>query len=192
MDLEQLLTQAGFTILKEGISFLFSSLKDRKKAQEAEEALEGEAEVAASRVLGQEPATAQSPIQWDKVATLFWLGNDLMWIQDMMYRAADPDQVLEGIDKAMAYMRNLGFAEKDLGLTELTFARNTMLALRGMSSMDEGRRSFIQGHYEGVQKNVKTAKWYVDAFASQREPGFVKLKAPQTAGEGMRGPPGGR
>src|SRR5687767_13815491 len=72
--------------------------------------LKAEAKAKVKEVIKQTAPEDQASIKWDRVATLFWLGNDLMWIQDMTYRYAWPDRVLEGVENALRYIEDLGFA----------------------------------------------------------------------------------
>ena len=57
---------------------------------------------------------AEEKITWDKPATLFWLGNDLMWTQDMIYREAPAGKILEGLKNSLAYVRRLGPSAKGI------------------------------------------------------------------------------
>ena len=177
MDWAQLAGQGIMVLLKEGLSFVFANLKDRKAAEKAEadlqEASEAQATTAAAK---EEPSATQRP-DWRKVATLFWLGNDLMWIKDMTYRGAPPERVLEGIDNALHYVEELGFPPNSLASQELKSAKNIAAALVGLSPQDEKFRPLIQGHYETMQGNVQTATWYIHAMAEQRQPGFEKRRA---------------
>lgn len=119
----------------------------------------------------------KSTIKWDKVATLFWLGNDLMWIQDMTYRDAPPDRVLQGINHALQYVEDLGFDKHSYPFQELTLAKIIIEQLVGISPSTEEKRSFLQGHYRGVQQYVQSVKWYIQALATNQQPDFKKLRA---------------
>lgn len=120
---------------------------------------------------------SKSTIKWDKVATLFWLGNDLMWIQDMTYRDAAPERVLEGINHALQYVEELGFDERSHPFQELTLAKTIIEQLVGISPSSEEKSSFLQGHYRGVQQYVQSVKWYIHALATNQQPSFKKLQA---------------
>ena len=102
MNWEQLLAQAGLVLLKEGLNFVFSRFKNKAEAEDAQVREEGEAQVIASKAFEgaseQQMESQPSKMHWSKVATLYWLGNDIMWIQDMMYRGAVPARVLQGVD----------------------------------------------------------------------------------------------
>ncbi|MFC2054759.1 hypothetical protein ACFLV7_10790 [Chloroflexota bacterium] len=71
------------------------------------------------------PREGSSP-QWQKVATLFWLGNDLMWVSDMIYRGAPPERVLQGVNHAKQYLTELGFAVGSFPLQQLTLTTNIL------------------------------------------------------------------
>jgi hypothetical protein len=119
----------------------------------------------------------KSIVKWDKVATLFWLGNDLMWIQDMIYRDAAPERVLEGISHAIQYVEELGFDKQSHPAQELKVAKTIIEQLVGISPSTEEKRSFLQGHYRGVQQYVQSVKWYIHALATNQQPDFKKLRA---------------
>ena len=124
--------------------------------------------------------SATSPhdmVKWEKVATLFWLGNDLMWIQDMTYRYASPERVLQGVLHATQYAKELGFAEHSLPIEQLTLASQTLGQLVGVSTSTEERKSFLQGHYSGVRQQIDQVKWYINALAITKQPEFKKLSA---------------
>jgi hypothetical protein len=100
MDWEQLIAQAGLVFLKEGVSFLFSNVKDKKGVKKGEKSPDNSRSSADLKAIETESKTLSSKLHWEKVGTLFWLGNDLMWIQDMMYRMALPNRVLQGVNHA--------------------------------------------------------------------------------------------
>jgi hypothetical protein len=56
------------------------------------------------------PTTAKAAAspKWDKPATLFWLANDLMWIQDMLFRAAPRDKIITGLKHSRQHASDLG------------------------------------------------------------------------------------
>jgi hypothetical protein len=176
MDLNDMLIQTSLVILREGLSFVFSNLKDKKAAQKAEKDLEKEAETKAIKAIEQTVPALQNAPKWDKVATLFWLGNDLMWIQDMTYRAAPPDRVLQGVNIAIKYVEELGFTTNTLPYQDLILAREILESLIGFIPTTEEKRIFLEGHYRGIQQYVQTVKWYISALATLQQPGFEKLR----------------
>jgi hypothetical protein len=116
-------------------------------------------------------------IKWSKVATIFWLGNDLMWVKDMTYRFAPPERVLLGVNHCLEYAKELGFDSKSLPVQELVLAQQVLQSLSGVSPATEEMRRFLEGHYIGVRQHVQTVKWYIDALATQEQPGFQKKRA---------------
>jgi hypothetical protein len=107
---------------------------------------------------------------WDKAASLFWLGNDLMWTQDMLYRGAPPERVMQGLLHVREYASRLGLLEKGIK-NELDPTISIAEALLGVTIP-----SVLEGHYRSIAKSVNTIKWIVSAFAEQEEPGFAKLR----------------
>jgi hypothetical protein len=117
-------------------------------------------------------ASQGSVPHWHKVASLFWLGNDLMWITDMMYRAAPPERVLQGVNIARQYLRDLGFPENSFPLQQLTLATDILESIRGAT-----QKRFLESHYRTVAQEIQSIKWYLSALAEQQEPGFQKGRA---------------
>jgi len=116
-------------------------------------------------------------VQWHKVATLFWLGNDLMWITDMIYRGAPPARVLQGIDHARQYLIDLGFKEGKFPHQQLDLARTVLGSLDGLDTSNPRNAELLKQHYRTVAKEIQTIKWYISALAEGQEPGFRKLRA---------------
>jgi hypothetical protein len=140
---------------------------DRFKAQQV-------AVQAAQKVVPSE----ESPILWKKVATLFWLGNDLMWIQDMTYRGASPKRVLQGVHHCLAYIEDLGFSSDTLPVKQLTKARKHLEPLIDLQISGEENPEFsIEEIYKDVWQYVETTKWYFNELAGRRQPDFRKLRA---------------
>ena len=115
--------------------------------------------------------------QWDKVATLFWLGNDLMWTTDMIYRGALPDRVLLGIEHARQYLLDLGFPEGSFPLQQLGLAATILGAIKGLTGSTPEERQLLKQHYTTVTQQIQSIKWFVSALAEQQQPGFEKLRA---------------
>ncbi len=148
----------------------------KKLVQDAIGALDGfKAKESASDAIEQTTSPYRDLIKWNKVATLFWLGNDLMWIEDMTYRMANPDRVLQGVENALVYVKNFGFTDNSLPMQELTNAKLTLHQLNGISP--ETHNEFLQGHYRGIRKHIETVKFYIARLAEVQEPDFKKLRA---------------
>ena len=122
-------------------------------------------------------ASNQKKIKWDNVATLFWLGNDLMWVQDMTYRYASPERVLVGLNHCIEYAQDLGFGPNSLPVEELTLAKQVLLSLQGISPSTKEMMAFLESHYAGTRQHIQTVKWYIDALATQEQPNFKKKRA---------------
>lgn len=131
-------------------------------AQEVAEKVERRVEI--------EDEVPPSPFAWDKAASLFWLGNDMMWVQDMMYRNAPPQRVLQGLQHVKEYSERLGIWR--IIANPLAPAISIIDALVGRTD-PENYLIF----YRDVAKNVNTAKFIVSALVEKQEPGFKKLRA---------------
>ena len=181
MDWFQILAQAGLVVLKEGLNFVFSTFKDKKKAEDARKMSDGEAQAQARQMIADEtnlaPKLIQQDINWEKVGTLFWLGNDLMWIQDMMYRGAMPERVLQGIDIVKQYFEDLGFDQKSNPARQLALSQTILESLQGISNPTPEQLRLLQQHYGTVNQYISTLKWYVNALVEQRQLGFEKHRA---------------
>lgn len=136
------------------------------KAQSiAKQILEGESE--------KDIESKVSMIKWDNVATLFSLGNDLMWIQDMMYRGALPERVLQGVHNAEKYSEDLGFDDKLFPIQQLTLCKIFLKPFSGITKITPE----LQQHYRTVNQYVTNVKWYISALLEQQQPGFEKRRA---------------
>lgn len=184
MDLDSVVTVAIVTVLREGIKEGINWLKERR-GEEGEEEEEQEAEKKAQVVALEtielkataEPLTVKEDVDWDKVGTLFWLGNDLMWIKDMMFRGAHPERVLQGIDHALQYVRDLGFEEDSFPADELTLTRTVIAMYDGIGEIDDQIANNIRMHYRDASKNIDHVKWYMNSLVEQKQAGFKKLRA---------------
>lgn len=183
MDIDPIVTAAVIAVLKEGITGGANWLRDKigKEADAEEVEAEEEAQVIAKDALEQEaetePLHVKEGVDWDKVGALFWLGNDLMWIKDMMFRGAHPERVLQGIDHAMIYVRDLGFGERSFPIDQLTLARVVISAYEGIGEIDDRIANNIRLHYRGVSQNVDNVKWYINALVESKQSGFKKERA---------------
>jgi hypothetical protein len=180
---EQLGIQVGVAFAKEGFNFIFSKLKskDAKKEpselpdpEEAASNAEEEAEIEAEKALESESGPGE--IDWTKTATLFWLGNDLMWIKDQMFRGSSPARVLQGVEHALKYTEALGFGSGSLPQTNLKLAQTILEALPPSGDLQSHIR-VIQQHYRTVVGYIDQTKFYISAKAEGNEPGFVKLRS---------------
>jgi hypothetical protein len=122
-------------------------------------------------------ASSSSAPHWDKVATLFWLGNDLMWITDMVYRGALPDRVLQGVKKVRQYLLDFGFPDNSFPLQQLAIATDILESLLGIKRNTPSERTLLKQHYTTVAQQIQIIKWYLNALAEQEQPRFEKLRA---------------
>ena len=141
-------------------------------------------EIQAATAKAKEIANSEAPKpqgghapKWQKVATLFWLGNDLMWIADMIYRGAPPERVLQGIDHSKQYFNDLGFAGDSFPIQQLNLATDILESLKSLTGLTAAERRSLKQHYTTVAQQVQSVKWYVSALAEGEEPGFKKLRA---------------
>lgn len=178
MDPNDLLREAIVASIKEGVKAGFNFLTAKfNKAEDPESAS------ASTESLPEFPPDPDSSsfeestdLDWSKVATLFWLGNDLMWIQDQMYRGSVPSRVLQGVEHALTYASRLGFGEKTLPIQNLSIAKTILEALPDHADTEQTIR-VIQQHYGTVEQYIKQTKFYVQSKAEGQEPGFEKLRA---------------
>ena len=147
-------------------------------AKSVQEAMDDfKAQAMAKEQLDKALSLPKTTIRWDKVATLFWLGNDLMWIQDMAYRVAPPERILQGINHAIKYIEELGFSPDSSPCQDLNIAKLIVEALVGLVPSTDEKIAVLEGHYRGVLQYVQTAKWYINALAEIQQPDFKKLRA---------------
>ena len=144
------------------------------KPEEIQEATAKAKEIASSEA--PKPQGGQMP-QWQKVATLFWLGNDLMWIADMIYRGASPERVLQGVDHSKQYLNDLGFARDSFPIQQLNQATEILESLTALTGSTAAERRLLKQHYTTVAQQIQSVKWYISALAEKEEPGFKKLRA---------------
>jgi len=121
--------------------------------------------------------STQSTIKWNKVATLFWLGNDLMWIQDMTYRDAAPHRILRGVVNAEFYVKELGFSPHSLPLEQLAIAEKILTNFFEASPSDAETLPNFQERYREIRQCVETVKSYIDRLAREQQPNFEKKRA---------------
>lgn len=147
-------------------------------AQKTTQALDNfKAQQLAAQAIERTRKSAQSPVNWNKVATLFWLGNDLMWIQDMAYRGAVPHRILRGIVNAEAYLKDLGFPANSLPFEQLALAKETVSNLFDGSPSDPDSLPNFEERYRELRQYIETIKAYIDRLACEQQPNFIKKRA---------------
>ena len=143
-----------------------------KQNQEQEEINQKVKDDVAEDGLNQELHSISDKIHWENVGDLFWLGNDLMWIQDMMNRRALPERVLEGIEKVRDYSISLGFNDSEL--SQLTLAQTILKSLEGFHEINPTIQNIIEQKYKDVNKYITHYKFFINALVEQNQPGFKK------------------
>ena len=128
-------------------------------------------------VIEQASSTLDQSVDWNKVATLFWIGNDLMWIQSKLSTAASPRRILQGINPVIQYMKDLGFDEKSFPIRNLTLAKTLLVPLVNYSPISDQNIGVFESQYNSVHQYIEIVKWYIDALAKGRQPDFEKIRA---------------
>ena len=100
-----------------------------------------------------------------------------MWIQDMMYRGALPERVLQGVRHALRHVQDLGFASASAPVQNLTFCTDILESLVGIQGTALKEVALLQQHYTSVEHYVTIVKWFLDAVTKGNEPGFQKQTA---------------
>jgi len=100
-------------------------------------------------------SASSSGVQWEKVATLFWLGNDLEWTRRTALSGQPKERILHGLTQCNHHVSQLGLADSvpGKGLSDVKsrlasmpeaalspewrndFAARVALATRGISDM---------------------------------------------------------
>jgi hypothetical protein len=107
----------------------------------------------------------------DKPATLYWLANDLMWAQDMLFRGAPKDRVLAGIKHAKQYAQALGL--------EGSYADTELARLIGALETPPGAppTPLFTPQIPQLANALELVKRDIAARMENKEPGFTKLRA---------------
>jgi len=74
-----------------------------------------------------------------------------MWIQDMMYRGALPERVLQGVRHALRHVQDLGFASASAPVQNLTFCTDILESLVGVQGTALKEVALLQQHYASVK-----------------------------------------
>jgi hypothetical protein len=180
MDPNDIYREAIMAMVKEGIksgfNFLTTKLSRQRDKSPQSEIGEDETEDIVEPAPQTQPASENASISWHKPATLFWLGNDLMWIQDQMYRGSSPPRILHGVENALAYSRDMGFREESLPIQNLELAKSH-LQLLPESIRDEDTLRMVQQQYRSILALVKQVKFFIQGAAESQEPDFVKRRS---------------
>jgi hypothetical protein len=175
--LGQIIIQVGVQSAYEGGKYLFAYMKNSKGAKTTEAELNNEAKQIAESIPHNEYISLSAKVDWTRVASLFWLGNDLMWIQNMMIRGASPKRVHEGIKGTMRYVRELGLSDETPAVKHLSECETILVSMFEISGTTEEEINHILQQYRAVYLKVQTVKWFIHGIASDKHSGFKKHRA---------------
>jgi hypothetical protein len=179
MAIDPILLEFLKILTAEGIKGGINILRDMRKERKELGILEEVAQIVVMESLELKPkfegVDLKPIIEWDNVASLFWLGNDLMEIKDMMYRGAMPEWVLDGIEEAMKYTTQLGFSDKSYPVDRLTISKTIIESLVGITEIDEKNFGLLQQHYQTAEQYVECVRSYIGARVKKKQPDFERL-----------------
>ena len=115
-------------------------------------------------------ASQSAKVNWDKPATLFWLANDLMWIQDILLRGGPRDKFIAGLTHAREYAITLGLSG--------TFAVDELTRIIEYFEPEHGglpNPLFLDQVPEWVNQ-IELVKRDVASRVEQSQPGFTKFR----------------
>jgi hypothetical protein len=115
------------------------------------------------------PALSPS-LRSDKPATLFWIANDIMWIQDMLFRGAPASAILSGIKNVRTYLKTLNLGGS---LADAELAR---LHKTGQAAQLPGQAEWSPDLRSHLAQQIESVKWFLAARAQEAESGFKKLR----------------
>jgi hypothetical protein len=152
--------------------FRFGDAPSDKKEllEESEKAAQTVTEKVEKELAAEKDSAPTTPFHWDKAASLYWLGNDMMWVQDMMYRNAPPERVYQGMEHVKEYAERVGLWDLIKDHFEPTM---TVIGMLKGRTDPENYLVF----YRDAAKVVNTTKFIVSVFAEKQESDFVKLRA---------------
>lgn len=168
MDTEKLLAELITAFAKEGIKEGVSFISTRFKRKDTKN-IKTENSAVKNGLLGS--------LHWDKSATLFWIANDLMWIQDMMFRAALPPRILQGVAHVRQYLIQFGFTTDSYPIKQVDVCYSVLSSLVDVRGVSDDEVRILQQHYETINGMITNLKWFLSGLAEIREPGFEKHRA---------------
>lgn len=111
-----------------------------------------------------------SRIPVDKLATLFWCANDLMWIQDMLYRDAPGWTIVKSLENLKVYINDLGY-QKPL------IDDNINLLIQDVKMVIEpGSETLNRSFRLNLVRKIEDAKMFLAERVQESEPSFKKLR----------------
>ena len=102
-------------------------------------------------------------------ATIFWLANDLMWIQDMLYRNASAKTIYEGINSALIYLENL-----DLTNSMVFRELNQIQEYLELLPSDNLNFELTKNERNNFASKIEKVKWAIGSVIGEEEPNFIK------------------
>jgi len=109
-------------------------------------------------------------MQWDKPATLFWLANDLMWLQDILLRGGPRDKFIKGLRNTREYAISLGLSG--------TFAAEELTRIIEYFEPENGGlpMPLILDQVPNWVNQIELVKRDVASRIEQNQPGFTKFR----------------
>jgi hypothetical protein len=109
-------------------------------------------------------------IPLDKPATLFWCANDLMWIQDMLYRDAPGWSIARSLENLGVYVNNLGY-QKPL------FENKIGLLIQDVNrAIEPGSIFWTRDYRLDLVRKIEEVKMFLAERVQEGEPNFTKLR----------------
>lgn len=106
----------------------------------------------------------------EKPATLFWLANDLMWLQDMLYRNGPRESIIEGLRNVIVYSEELGFST--------SFVIDELQNIVDEIELDPKYPPIplLVPHRNVLATRIEKVKWSVASRIEVDQPSFEKLR----------------
>jgi hypothetical protein len=117
-------------------------------------------------------ARSRKTINLDKVATLFWLGNDLMWIEDRMFRGYSPEVVLSGVKGVEKYLSDLGFDRRNVPIKLVENIKSVLQPLLAITEFTPAELGRVQTGYNKIFQMITSIKWYLSGLLEREDPDF--------------------
>jgi len=114
-------------------------------------------------------AIQSSKVKWNKPASLFWLANNLMWIQDVLLRGGPWDKFIAGLKNVRKYARNLGLAG--------TFTEEELTRMIYFYEPEVGVPApLILTQVPQLVNQIELVKRDIASRVEQDQPGFKKFR----------------
>jgi hypothetical protein len=173
MTLEEAFIAFAPTIAATGAKILMW-VQDRTDAKQKEDQIEIEGQLDFLEVEVKRTVT-RPLIDWGNVGSLYWLGNDLMWVKDHMYRGFHPKEVLKGIKNAIGYCEQLGLGPKSFPHQKLSYTAALLEKYDTVVEWDEDNFKEVVDRYDEIAGYIDQVKFFMDAKVKAQQVGFQKL-----------------